>query len=168
MSDPKRGIEAFERLVRGSDAVSAPRGACKKCGSVGHLTYECKNNLKLAPKPGALVKKDRFADEKARLRAEIEQLKQQRDKAARRNQSSERHHSSCRSKGRRSRRSPSPSSTSESGSESSSESGSEEDSDSASSSGRSDGSRSRKLSKRSDKGKDVKSSESSPSSSDSE
>ncbi|KAJ1816048.1 hypothetical protein LPJ75_002157, partial [Coemansia sp. RSA 2598] len=72
MSDQKRGIEAFERLVRGSDAVSAPRGACKKCGSVGHLTYECKNNLKLVSKPNALTKTDRFADEKARLRAEIE------------------------------------------------------------------------------------------------
>ncbi|KAJ2374025.1 hypothetical protein H4S02_008672, partial [Coemansia sp. RSA 2611] len=75
MSDQQRGIEAYERLAHG-DAPTA-RGTCKKCGGLGHLTYECKNNLKLASTSTST--RDRFADEKVRLRAEIEQIKRETD-----------------------------------------------------------------------------------------
>ncbi|KAJ2822450.1 hypothetical protein GGI24_003941, partial [Coemansia furcata] len=44
-----RGVEAFERLVRGDD-TAVVRGGCKKCGGMGHLTYECKNNIKVESK----------------------------------------------------------------------------------------------------------------------
>ncbi|KAJ2066816.1 hypothetical protein GGI08_001684 [Coemansia sp. S2] len=100
----QRGIDAFERLVRGDD-TSVVRGACKKCGGMGHLTYECKNNLKVESKlkPSA---RDPFADEKAKLRAEIEKLK---------NEAKTRQKSNSRR-----RRSPSPSDSESSGSESSS------------------------------------------------
>ncbi|KAJ2765854.1 hypothetical protein IWQ57_004613, partial [Coemansia nantahalensis] len=77
MADEKRGIEAFERLVHG-DSAGAARGTCKKCGGLGHLTYECKNSLKVElPRANALTRRDPFADEKARLRAEIAQLKKE-------------------------------------------------------------------------------------------
>ncbi|KAJ2743838.1 hypothetical protein GGI20_003451, partial [Coemansia sp. BCRC 34301] len=45
----QRGVDAFERLVRGDDTVIV-RGACKKCGGMGHLTYECKNSIKIESK----------------------------------------------------------------------------------------------------------------------
>ncbi|KAJ2549509.1 hypothetical protein EV175_004420 [Coemansia sp. RSA 1933] len=77
MADQKRGIEAFERLARGDDTGTSARGACKKCNGIGHLTYECKNTIKIdAPRSNALTNRgDRFAAEKAKLRAEIEALK---------------------------------------------------------------------------------------------
>ncbi|KAJ2403161.1 hypothetical protein GGI23_000179 [Coemansia sp. RSA 2559] len=105
MGDQKRGIEAFERLARGSDddGSSATRGACKKCNGMGHLTYECKNTIKVdGPRMNALTNRDPFAAEKAKLRAEIEVLKAElggRDAKS----------SGNRSKGKR--RSPSPSSS---------------------------------------------------------
>ncbi|KAJ2798784.1 hypothetical protein H4R20_004695, partial [Coemansia guatemalensis] len=74
MEDEKRGIEAYERLVRG-DNPAGTRGTCKRCGGMGHLTYECKNNLKVESKTLAGGKRDPLAEEKARLRAEIEQLR---------------------------------------------------------------------------------------------
>ncbi|KAJ2755038.1 hypothetical protein GGH94_000024 [Coemansia aciculifera] len=103
-SSQQRGIDAFERLVRGDD-TSVVRGACKKCGGMGHLTYECKNNIKVESKlkPSA---RDPFADEKAKLRAEIDKLKS--EAKARQKSNSRR------------RRSPSPSDSESSGSESSS------------------------------------------------
>ncbi|KAJ2525322.1 hypothetical protein GGI11_000154 [Coemansia sp. RSA 2049] len=144
----KRGIEAFERLARGDDShgANSARGACKKCNSVGHLTYECKNTLKLgAPgRPNALTSRkngrlDPIAAEKARLRAEIEALKA--DLHGRRSTSSKgrsraRHgggHSE-RTKSRGRSRSP-DSSESSSSSSSSSESGSSASSDSDSDAG---------------------------------
>ncbi|KAJ2526419.1 hypothetical protein IWW43_006373, partial [Coemansia sp. RSA 1935] len=65
MTDPNRGIQAYERLAHGDDSSS--RGSCKKCGGLGHLTFECKNSLKLASTSNALNSRDPFADEKSRL-----------------------------------------------------------------------------------------------------
>ncbi|KAJ2676361.1 hypothetical protein IWW42_000650 [Coemansia sp. RSA 1085] len=71
MADKKRGIKAYERLAYGKSTVS--RGTCKKCGGLGHLTFECKNNLTLTT-TSIKPRHDPFAEEKARLRADIEQL----------------------------------------------------------------------------------------------
>ncbi|KAJ2610578.1 hypothetical protein H4S08_003550 [Coemansia sp. RSA 1365] len=73
MEEEKRGIEAYERLVRGDNSAGT-RGTCKRCGGMGHLTYECKNNLKLESKVSSSTR-DPLAEQKAKLRAEIEQLK---------------------------------------------------------------------------------------------
>ncbi|KAJ1657822.1 hypothetical protein IWQ61_002850 [Dispira simplex] len=54
--DPSRGLEAFERLVKSSDAAEAlKRGTCRKCGGAGHLTFECRNFIELPPKPSFLA-----------------------------------------------------------------------------------------------------------------
>ncbi|KAG0257406.1 hypothetical protein BG011_003965 [Mortierella polycephala] len=45
MSDFQRGLQAFERLVKSDEGVRA--GSCKKCGGSGHLTFECRNLIKL-------------------------------------------------------------------------------------------------------------------------
>ncbi|KAJ2851475.1 hypothetical protein IWW36_001114 [Coemansia brasiliensis] len=83
MSDEKRGIKAYERLAYGEDGTVS-RGTCKKCGGLGHLTFECKNDIKLAAASSRQNKQDPFADEKARLRAEIEQLKREKKERQRR------------------------------------------------------------------------------------
>ncbi|KAF9271595.1 hypothetical protein BGZ68_003326 [Mortierella alpina] len=52
MSDFQRGLQAFERLVKSDEGIRA--GSCRKCGGSGHLTFECRNLIKLddpAPKP---------------------------------------------------------------------------------------------------------------------
>ncbi|KAF9936543.1 hypothetical protein BGZ65_002301, partial [Modicella reniformis] len=49
MSDFQRGLQAFERLVKSDEGVRA--GSCRKCGGSGHLTYECRNNIKLDQMP---------------------------------------------------------------------------------------------------------------------
>ncbi|PVU93815.1 hypothetical protein BB561_003018 [Smittium simulii] len=41
-----KGIEAFEKLLKGRDEV-IQRGTCKKCGGIGHLTFECRNMIKI-------------------------------------------------------------------------------------------------------------------------
>ncbi|KAJ9071791.1 hypothetical protein DSO57_1033550 [Entomophthora muscae] len=46
----KIGIQAFERLQQADGSIPRP-GSCKKCGRVGHLTYECLNDIKLPPPP---------------------------------------------------------------------------------------------------------------------
>ncbi|PVU89241.1 hypothetical protein BB559_005176 [Furculomyces boomerangus] len=46
MESKEKGIEAFESLLKGRDEI-VKRGACKKCGGIGHLTFECKNMIKL-------------------------------------------------------------------------------------------------------------------------
>ncbi|KAG0211503.1 hypothetical protein BGX33_004282 [Mortierella sp. NVP41] len=54
MSDFMRGLQAFERLVKSDEGVRT--GSCGKCGGSGHLTYECRNMIKLdtpAAKPKA-------------------------------------------------------------------------------------------------------------------
>ncbi|KAG0306325.1 hypothetical protein BGZ98_002619, partial [Dissophora globulifera] len=45
MSDFQRGLQAFERLVKSDEGVRA--GSCRKCGGSGHLTFECRNLIKL-------------------------------------------------------------------------------------------------------------------------
>ncbi|KAF8936242.1 hypothetical protein BGZ58_004412 [Dissophora ornata] len=45
MSDFQRGLQAFERLVKSDEGIRA--GSCRKCGGSGHLTYECRNLIKL-------------------------------------------------------------------------------------------------------------------------
>ncbi|KAF9363004.1 hypothetical protein BGX34_005076 [Mortierella sp. NVP85] len=49
MSDPQRGLEAFERLAKADEGVRA--GSCRKCGGSGHLTFECRNFIKLDHMP---------------------------------------------------------------------------------------------------------------------
>ncbi|KAF9413757.1 hypothetical protein BGZ94_000629 [Podila epigama] len=54
MSDFQRGLQAFERLIKSDDGIKT--GSCRKCGGGGHLTFECRNLLKLdetvsKPKP---------------------------------------------------------------------------------------------------------------------
>ncbi|KAF9133696.1 hypothetical protein BGW39_009176 [Mortierella sp. 14UC] len=54
MSEFMRGLQAFERLVKSDEGVRT--GSCGKCGGSGHLTYECRNLIKLdapAAKPKA-------------------------------------------------------------------------------------------------------------------
>lgn len=77
MDDKQKGIEAYERLVHGDDHTQM-RGACKKCGGMGHLTYECKNNIKV-PVIQTSEKVDPFAEVKDKLRQEIAQLRVKRD-----------------------------------------------------------------------------------------
>ncbi|KAF9147396.1 hypothetical protein BGX20_006657 [Mortierella sp. AD010] len=45
MSDFQRGLQAFERLVKSDEGVRT--GSCRKCGGSGHLTFECRNFVKL-------------------------------------------------------------------------------------------------------------------------
>ncbi|KAG0322398.1 hypothetical protein BGZ97_006785 [Linnemannia gamsii] len=45
MSEFMRGLQAFERLVKSDEGVRT--GSCGKCGGSGHLTYECRNMIKL-------------------------------------------------------------------------------------------------------------------------
>ncbi|KAF9303026.1 hypothetical protein BGZ74_004481 [Mortierella antarctica] len=45
MSEFQRGLQAFERLIKSDDGVRA--GSCRKCGGGGHLTFECRNLIKL-------------------------------------------------------------------------------------------------------------------------
>ncbi|KAG0349263.1 hypothetical protein BG004_000043 [Podila humilis] len=45
MSEFQRGLQAFERLIKSDDGVRA--GSCRKCGGGGHLTFECRNTIKL-------------------------------------------------------------------------------------------------------------------------
>jgi hypothetical protein len=42
-----QGLMALARLT--NQGVTEKRGACKKCGMVGHLTFQCRNHLQAVP-----------------------------------------------------------------------------------------------------------------------
>merc|ERR1712107_669204 len=49
INSPAKGLFRLAQLT-GNSSTLAP-GACKRCGQVGHLFYQCRNNFKLGNKP---------------------------------------------------------------------------------------------------------------------
>ncbi|KAF9970019.1 hypothetical protein BGZ73_007404 [Actinomortierella ambigua] len=80
MSDIQRGVQAFERLLKADEGVKT--GTCKKCGGGGHLTFECRNLLKLEDKAAMPKKASRFGFIKSRLANTGSPSSQHSDKAA--------------------------------------------------------------------------------------
>ncbi|PVU92337.1 hypothetical protein BB560_003200 [Smittium megazygosporum] len=90
MASDQRGIEAFEKLLKGRDEL-VQKGTCRKCGAIGHLTFECKNFMKLSSSSKSTSEKKLTSIEQEKQRLE-EMIRKTQDKIKKTDSSIRKHY----------------------------------------------------------------------------